>query len=471
MGKLRRKIWVGSVSIAIMGLLLVGSAGVVFLCGRSLTQQEWERKLKPRTPAEIRGIMEALSENPQDPPNFVPQSMLDDEVCSAAVTNAINFTLGKEHLEIAPAWLFSKANAGKIVAKMVFDRKADFEVVQGEDGESHIVETFDRSFRLSAILDPTRIYVMGYHYHQTASDHKILESGGTWNSHLAWLLPYNDGHWYAYHLVHRVKDGSENPYVIDPVDQLPGEFDLVYIWELKDIVLPLKGVKMLLANYSLPFPQMKHWVNRGPSFLEYYVDTALVFLRNRFGGYEQFPTAYHIGYTTFVEVPLVGPMFHGRVLGAYRGHYLYMHIDSVRGKYGLEYQCVELINRYYVEELGYRNLTRTGHADSYLWSAKRKGLIAHMNGSSSKPQLDDILVFDIGNNDGQVGHVAIIIKVTDDEVCFVQQNFFYKNKPVVHDCLPMQQFEGGWYVTTIKTKKDYPPVAGWSRLPVTIDNN
>ena len=72
-------------------------------------------------------------------------------------------------------------------------------------------------------------------------------------------------------------------------------------------------------------------------------------------------------------------------------------------------------------------MTQTGHADSYLWQAKSKGLVAYMNGGKTKPKVHDLLVFDSGDRDGDPGHIAVVISVGDADVCFVQQNF-YRNK-------------------------------------------
>ncbi len=318
---------------------------IMFLLGRSATEQEWMDKVaRERTPAEIRGIMNAMVEAPLEVPNFVPQSMLDDEVCSAAVCNAINFSVGKEWLKCGSAWRFPKTNAHAI-ARTVYDRSKDFSVVTNPDGTRRIAEDYDRNFWLTSILDPTKVYVAGYHYHDTLHDDEILDDGTSLNSHLAWLLPLKDGKRWVYHLVHRPNQLDENPYKIEPVEQLPDEFDLVYIWELRDVILPEVGDKTVLFNKSLPFSTIRHWLNKGPWFAEYYLDTGLVWLRNQFGDYEQFPVVQKVNGTGFVDFGVTGRLFHGAVLGAYMGEYLHVHIASTRGLYGLQYQCVEFVNR------------------------------------------------------------------------------------------------------------------------------
>lgn len=140
--------------------------------------------------------------------------------------------------------------------------------------------------------------------------------------------------------------------------------------------------------------------------------------------------------------------------------------DDVRGTYGLEYQCVELVNRALVQKLGFRNLAKTGNADSYFWEAKEKGLVAYPNGGSEPPRKWDALVFDDGNDDGSVGHVAVITSVDATSVTFVQQNFRSCEmygllcKYLWIDSLPLANSGDGWHIAQGR----YPqPAAGWSR--------
>ena len=163
---------------------------------------------------------------------------------------------------------------------------------------------------------------------------------------------------------------------------------------------------------------------------------------------------------------------HGAELGTHRGVAVRAHVVNIRGDYGLQHQCVELINRYYAVELGHRNMTRTGHADSYYWNAAEKDLVAFSNGGPTAPEVDDILVFDGGNNDGDPGHVAIVTEVTlpvDDRpghVVFIQQNFTRCRldglfcKPIWTDNLPLHAEDDRFTVD----QGLYPlPVVGWSR--------
>lgn len=449
--KARRWPWAIFAILAFLGALFL----IFFLVARSASQSEWDEKLQERTPAEMRGLVNAMTRFASEPPNFLPLSALDDEVCAAAVVNAVNFILGEEKLKSAPAWMFSKENTDQVTT--VYDREEDFEIKDGR-----IIEIKDTGFQLSKMLDPGGMYILGYHYIETVSDHKIIAAGEDKNSHLMLLLGKDNGRWYGYHLIHYPNEDNINPVKVEAVDQMPDKLDLVYIWQVNDVVIPEKGDDLFLANTSLPYSAVRSWLNWGPSFLEYYLDTISVWLLMKSSGTQQFPVVFNLGDQNLVEIPKKGSLFHGRIMGFYKKVPVYYHgSESKRGRYGLEFQCVELINRFLVS-LGHRNLTRTGHADSYFWNADSKGLKAFSNGGHEQPRVDDLLIFDKGNQDGSPGHVAIIYSVTDKYVCFVQQNVGTKWR----DCLPMNRtLDNGWNITIpAELTNECPPVAGWSRI-------
>ncbi len=161
----------------------------------------------------------------------------------------------------------------------------------------------------------------------------------------------------------------------------------------------------------------------------------------------------------------------GDVLGTHNGVDVraYGSGGSVRGEFGLEFECVELVNRYYVQALGHRNMTKTGHAESYYWDARHKGLVAYPNGGSEPPAVHDILVFDGGESDGSVGHVAIVTQVDLEAgaITFVEQNMiaytdFVFRRDIWKDTLPLlKNLDGEWFVDQGRYTL---PVAGWSRL-------
>ena len=96
-----------------------------------------------------------------------------------------------------------------------------------------------------------------------------------------------------------------------------------------------------------------------------------------------------------------------------------------RSTYGLQYQCVEYVRRFYhlvkgIETREGRMEKRwNGNADTYFKTASEKGLSAFPNGGPVPPRPDDILAF----SGGPYGHVAIISAVTPDHIEFVEQNF------------------------------------------------
>ncbi len=101
--------------------------------------------------------------------------------------------------------------------------------------------------------------------------------------------------------------------------------------------------------------------------------------------------------------------------------------DSCDGPsaYGLKYQCVEYVRRFYhlikgVETReGMPGRGWDGNADTYFKTAGEKGLDALKNGGPAPPLPDDIVTFKGGTH----GHVGIITAVTDDHIEFIEQNF------------------------------------------------
>ena len=443
-------------SLVVVAVLLLSSLPICFLLGRASTEREWSRKVQPHTPEEMRGLVNAMTKFVSEPPNFLPLSAFDDEVCAASITNAVNFILGEERLISAPAWLFSKVNAEKL--KFVYDRSQDFEIVDGR-----IIENKDRGFSLTKLLDPSGIYILGYHYRETRSDAKIISANADLNSHLMLLLGKKDGTWQGYHLIHYPSETLENPVKVEPLTKMPELLDLVYIWQVKDVVLPPEGKNLFLANTNLPYSRLAGWLNWGPHSLEYVVDTASMWLVTFFTKTSQFPNIIDLGNQEVVELKHYSKPTYGTVMGFYKGVPIYHNGKDdvkIRGTYGIEFQCVELVNRFLVS-LGHQNLTKTGEADSYFWDAELKGLRKFPQGSAEAPRPDDILVFDLSDHDGQPGHVAVIYEVTDEYLCFVQQNF----GRVWRDCLPLRYENNGWQVILPKKLEGYyPPVAGWSRV-------
>jgi CHAP domain len=102
--------------------------------------------------------------------------------------------------------------------------------------------------------------------------------------------------------------------------------------------------------------------------------------------------------------------YNGHEVGAYsNGYSSFVYRD--RGTFGYQFQCVEYVNRFYVQALGHKNMVGTGNANQYFATASSKGLIAYKNGGTTPPQMGDIIC---SNGNGvNVGHVAIVRQVID----------------------------------------------------------
>jgi len=95
---------------------------------------------------------------------------------------------------------------------------------------------------------------------------------------------------------------------------------------------------------------------------------------------------------------------------------------------GLKFQCVEFVKRYYYEHLGHKMPDSYGHAKDFFDKSlkdgqknKQRNLTQYKNHSKSKPKVDDLLILK-GTVFNKYGHVAIISKVTDNEIQIIQQN-------------------------------------------------
>jgi hypothetical protein len=95
---------------------------------------------------------------------------------------------------------------------------------------------------------------------------------------------------------------------------------------------------------------------------------------------------------------------------------------------GLKWQCVEFVKRYYFERLNHKMPDAFGNAidffdpnleDSTL-NVKRN-LIQLKNPSKSKPQVDDLLIYD-SSLTNSYGHVSIVSFIGEHEIEIIQQN-------------------------------------------------
>jgi surface antigen len=95
---------------------------------------------------------------------------------------------------------------------------------------------------------------------------------------------------------------------------------------------------------------------------------------------------------------------------------------------GLQYQCVEFVKRYYYEHLNHKMPESYGHANFFFDTIIKDGeknilrnLTQYTNPSRTKPKENDIIIFD-GSRTNKYGHVAIISKVSDNEIEIIQEN-------------------------------------------------
>ncbi len=154
----------------------------------------------------------------------------------------------------------------------------------------------------------------------------------------------------------------------------------------------------------------------------------------------------------------------GEILAVHDGAPIYYQRGAdMRGTYGLEFECVEFVNRWLVSH-GYRNLTQTGHALSYLESASAKGLMAYPNGGSEPPRWGDVIVFSSSRQPN--GHVGVVVAVGPRGIWVAQQNATLRLGPIVrplpYEWLPLRHQGDRWLV-----RSRWPLTClGWSRAPL-----
>lgn len=127
---------------------------------------------------------------------------------------------------------------------------------------------------------------------------------------------------------------------------------------------------------------------------------------------------------------------------------------------GLKYQCVEFVKRYYCEYFQHKMPDNLGNAkdffDDKLGDGKKnekRGLLQFRNPSSLKPQQNDLIIFS-GSPFNRYGHVAIMSKVSENEIEIIQQNPGPFSPP--RETFALEFKEGKW-----KIKNDR--VLGWLR--------
>lgn len=112
--------------------------------------------------------------------------------------------------------------------------------------------------------------------------------------------------------------------------------------------------------------------------------------------------------------------------------------------YGLKWQCVEFVKRFYYNAKGHKMPDGFGNAKDFFDPAvpqgklnKARGLVQYRNGGNVKPAVDDIIVF----TDTMYGHVAIVCEVGPDFIEVVQQNV-----GTTRDRYELETKNGNYYV-------------------------
>jgi surface antigen len=85
---------------------------------------------------------------------------------------------------------------------------------------------------------------------------------------------------------------------------------------------------------------------------------------------------------------------------------------------GMKWQCVEFVNRYYLQVYGMNIRIAGTDAWQYYGTASQRGLVAYANNGNIAPQVGDLLCIS-GNT---YGHVAIVTEVGANYIKVAQQN-------------------------------------------------
>ena len=134
------------------------------------------------------------------------------------------------------------------------------------------------------------------------------------------------------------------------------------------------------------------------------------------------------------------------------------HLSSDGYNFGLKYQCVEFVKRYYYYHFDHKMPDPSGHAKDFfdeklgdIGFNEKRGLTQYRNVRYSIPQKGDLLIY--GAHEGNpFGHVAIISKIDKDKIEIIQQNWGTQTRKSI----PLVLYEN------IVTVADYY-IKGWLR--------
>ena len=128
---------------------------------------------------------------------------------------------------------------------------------------------------------------------------------------------------------------------------------------------------------------------------------------------------------------------------------------------GIKYQCVEFVKRYYYLRFKHKMPDSYGHAKHFYADNvedgalnTKRGLLQFVNGSAHPPKSEDILIWGPSWLN-PYGHVAILSKVSADQIEVIQQNpGAWAN---TRETLPLSNRGGRW---TIENRR----VKAWLRM-------
>jgi len=135
--------------------------------------------------------------------------------------------------------------------------------------------------------------------------------------------------------------------------------------------------------------------------------------------------------------------------------------NGVYDTYGYRYQCVEYVNRFYVQMFAHKNMRGMGNACDYYDNYQELELDRYANGGTEPPRPGDVLC----SNGDTYGHVAIVRAVSSDSVRVIEQNWYedYRDSSVA---LGMDTSGGNYTVANFSPSY---PVQGWLRKPNLAD--
>jgi len=136
----------------------------------------------------------------------------------------------------------------------------------------------------------------------------------------------------------------------------------------------------------------------------------------------------------------------GSTIDSYNGINVYYNGNSkhIKGRnlsndgynFGLKYECTEFVKRYYYLHFNHKMPFTSGNAKDFYninlkdgQRNKQRDLIQYSNSSKTKPEVDDLIIFP-SNKFNHFGHVAIISKVTNNEIEVVQQNMGFSTRAI-----------------------------------------